>query len=120
MQARQRVEGRSTNEVGATLQAVRRLMPKGTEKQPVPNDVKMLLFSLKDDLKRMLPEASERSISNSLFTLTSLRFADKQLMMAAVNELEARCVPCTPGIFVFVCGCRDVGEGFFNHHPPST
>jgi hypothetical protein len=91
VQNQQRTVGRSSTELGATLQAIRRLTPPGAEKKPREHAEKQLLTELLRELKREVKKMPPRSLANCLFTITRLRAADKTLMSKAVQAVSGWC-----------------------------
>jgi hypothetical protein len=89
VQARQRQTNRSSTELGATLQAVRRLTPPGTERARRSADEQTLLISLRTEMKNSVQRMPERSIANAMYNITALRAADKILMMRALQAIES-------------------------------
>ena len=91
LQARQRTEGRSGTEFGATLQAIRRLTPLGSEKAKKSNTERVLHKSLLREFKREVKRLPPRTLANSLYVVAELHIADKVLMSKAVQGVSRWC-----------------------------
>jgi hypothetical protein len=83
--------GESHTELGATLQAVRRLTPPGTERKRRGSNEQALLKELQYELKREMKRLAPRTLANSVFNITVLRAADKATYSKAVLAIARLC-----------------------------